>query len=143
MQNKQGFTLIELLIVVVIIGILAAIAIPRFGETRERAFRSSVTSDLRNLQTVQEQCYFDTNCGSGTIYQYETTDVANLNFQSSEGVAIALASVGDGYTATATHDALGTDSCVLTVGGGADGNSPDGIVCAWDANGGTDGGTDA
>ena len=58
MQNRKGFTLIELLIVVVIIGILAAIAIPKFANTKEKAYIAAMKSDLRNLATAQEN-YFN------------------------------------------------------------------------------------
>ena len=57
-SGKRGFTLIELLIVVVIIGILAAIAIPKFQETKGKAFASSLKSDLRNLSSVQEDYFY-------------------------------------------------------------------------------------
>ena len=53
LKRRQGFTLIELLIVIVIIGILAAIAIPKFGKTREKAYFKAMMSDLRNLQSQQ------------------------------------------------------------------------------------------
>src|SRR2546425_7268647 len=53
-MNRKGFTLIELLIVVVIIGILAAIAIPKFANTKEKAYLHSMKSILRNLVTAEE-----------------------------------------------------------------------------------------
>ena len=61
LRNKKGFTLIELLIVVVIIGILAAIAIPKFANTKEKAYVASMKSDLRNLITAQEAYFSDFN----------------------------------------------------------------------------------
>ena len=57
--NRKGFTLIELLIVVVIIGILAAIAIPKFSNTKEKAFVASMKADLKNLVGVQESFFAD------------------------------------------------------------------------------------
>src|SRR5689334_898260 len=56
---RKGFTLIELLIVVVIIGILAAIAIPKFANTKEKAYLASMKSDLRNLATAEESFFAD------------------------------------------------------------------------------------
>src|SRR5678809_1375337 len=58
-NNRKGFTLIELLIVVVIIGILAAIAIPKFANTKEKAYLASMKSDLRNMATVEEGYFSD------------------------------------------------------------------------------------
>lgn len=114
-MNKKGFTLIELLIVVVIIGILAAIAIPRFGETRERAFQSAVTSDLRNVQTLQEQFYFDNDYtyATGVSAAGSATDVA---FTPSDAVTITISGASaTGYTATGTHSGWTGNQCVLTV----------------------------
>jgi len=53
-RNQKGFTLIELLIVVAIIGILAAIAIPQFSAYRQKAYNSAAVSDLKNLKTGME-----------------------------------------------------------------------------------------
>lgn len=112
MLNRKGFTLIELLIVVVIIGILAAIAIPKFSATREKAYYSAMKSDLKNLQASQEIYYSD---GS---YQY-TDDEAALEFSESQGsnVAITVAGGGTQWWAEATHDALDatTQSCDVFV----------------------------
>lgn len=59
MRNKQGFTLIELLIVVAIIGILAAIAIPQFSAYRQKGFNSSAVSDIKNAKTAEESLFAD------------------------------------------------------------------------------------
>ena len=58
-STRKGFTLIELLIVVVIIGILAAIAIPKFANTKEKAYVAAMKSDLRNLMTAEEGYFAD------------------------------------------------------------------------------------
>ena len=71
MSNRKGFTLIELLIVVVIIGILAAIAIPKFAATKDKAKLASVKTDLRNTETAQE-AYFSDFTTYGTMAQLNT-----------------------------------------------------------------------
>lgn len=98
-MDRKGFTLIELLIVVVIIGILAAIAIPRFGETRDRAFISAMQSDLNQLRTAQEMYYQDNDF----TYASDAGDLGDL-FSGTDGVTVTINSGdADGWDATATH----------------------------------------
>lgn len=61
LRNKKGFTLIELLIVVAIIGILAAIAIPQFAAYRIRGYNAAAQSDIKNFKTAMESYYADSN----------------------------------------------------------------------------------
>src|SRR5260221_4644017 len=74
-RNKKGFTLIELLIVVVIIGILAAIAIPKFAKTKEKAYLASMKADLRNGATYEESYAADSAgayfSGNGTAQGFK------------------------------------------------------------------------
>lgn len=96
-SSKKGFTLIELLIVVVIIGILAAVAIPKFSKTKDRAARASGITDIRNLATSQEAYYADSN-------RYATiADTGNvpgrMNFTTSAGnTALALTGTTTGWS---------------------------------------------
>jgi len=104
MNNKKGFTLIELLIVVVIIGILAAIAIPKFANTKDKAYVAAMKSDLRNLATYEEQYAADQN---GAYFAGTATTATPLNgFTPSQNVtitAVIVAGPPQSWTASATH----------------------------------------
>ena len=113
---RKGFTLIELLIVVVIIGILAAIAIPKFANTKEKAYVASMKSDLRNLVTAQEAYFSDNNSTYAT-----TTGASGLNtsYRASSGVTVTLGTVSNtGWDATAAHTST-AKTCKIALGGGA------------------------
>ena len=114
--TRKGFTLIELLIVVVIIGILAAIAIPKFANTKEKAYLASMKSDLRNMATVQEGYFADNQLYvAGTAKNFGGTTSLS-GFVPSAGVTVtALASGGSGWSATAGHSAT-TRTCGIFIG---------------------------
>ena len=110
MSNRKGFTLIELLIVVVIIGILAAIAIPKFSSTKDKAYVAAMKSDLRNLVTAQES-YFADNLEYGNIATIGTS------YQMSQGVTVTTSLVTPtGWSAAASHLSLPTTGCTIALG---------------------------
>jgi type IV pilus assembly protein PilA len=112
--QKSGFTLIELLIVVVIIGILAAIAIPKFANTKEKAYIASMKSDLRNLITAQEAYFSDNN----STYASSTTALST-SYKASSGVTVAIGTVTNtGWDATSSHNST-AKTCKISVGGSA------------------------
>jgi type IV pilus assembly protein PilA len=119
MQNRtrKGFTLIELLIVVVIIGILAAIAIPKFANTKEKAYLASMKSDLRNMATTQESYFADNQVyTSGPASNVAGATVSLVGFVPSSGVSVtAAATGGTGWSTTASHTAT-TRTCAIFVG---------------------------
>jgi len=98
MSNKQGFTLIELLIVIVILGILAALAIPKVSNITYRSYFAAMEADLKNLASQQEIYY-------ASEYSY-TAEKSDLAFISSRDVSISVNADSEGWSATATHVAL-------------------------------------
>jgi type II secretion system protein G len=122
LSGKKGFTLIELLIVVVIIGILAAIAIPKFANTKQKAYLASMKSDLRNLSTAEESYFAD-----GQQY---TTSKSAMNFTESKGNTVTVdAADGTGWKAHVTNTAVTTPaSCSVAFGGQAPSTSEDGVI---------------
>ena len=120
MLNRKGFTLIELLIVVVIIGILAAIAIPKFASTKEKAYLASMKSDLRNGATAEEGYFADNQVylsGAASNLAGVATPLAAMgNFTPSAGVTITFtATGGTGWSATTAHSAT-PKTCAIFIG---------------------------
>ena len=107
MRNGRGFTLLELLIVVVIIGILAAIAIPKFVNTKTKTYVAAMKSDLRNLATAEEAFYYDS--------AYYTADTSLLRFSTTTGVSVTISVIAGGWNAMASHT-LTTHRCYLFAG---------------------------
>jgi prepilin-type N-terminal cleavage/methylation domain-containing protein len=115
-QFKKGFPLIELLIVVLILGVVAAILIQRFGNSKDKTYVAQMQSDLRNLATYEEQ-YAAEN--GGTYFSGTATMSSPLRgFHPSESVRITvttLAGPPPSWTARASH-ALTPSVCVIVTG---------------------------
>ena len=98
--NKKGFTLIELLIVMVLIGIICAITIPRFANSKEKTYLTAMKSDLRNLATYQESSAAD------SLGAYFSGDGFAFGFRPSQSVTVNATAVSGPpptWSATATH----------------------------------------
>ena len=113
--KRNGFTLVELLIVVVMVGILAAIALPKFSGSRDKAKLAAIKSDVRNAETAQES-YFSDYGRYGSIAQLQTA-----GFKLSPGVTMRINATRRGYTIRATDRSIPSTikGCSVQVGGGA------------------------
>jgi prepilin-type N-terminal cleavage/methylation domain-containing protein len=106
---RPAFTLIELLIVVVIIGIIAAIAIPKFNNTKGKANAAALRADLRNLASAQEAYFFEKSAFS--------TDTTLLKMNTSPGVVLTIITAdGAGWSAKATHPLSFPLTCAIFSG---------------------------
>ncbi|MBM4185426.1 MAG: prepilin-type N-terminal cleavage/methylation domain-containing protein [Gemmatimonadetes bacterium] len=126
--RSHGFTLVELLIVVVVIGILATIAIPKFSRMREKPYIAAVTSDLKNLASQQE-IYLSNQ------YSYAAALTDMPEYRASDNVVISInEATGTGWAATGTHSGLAGAQCGIYFGSGSASNatpatSPGTVVC--------------
>ena len=100
---RKGFTLIELLVIVVIVGILAALAIAKFGNSKKHAYTSAMKMDLRNLATTAETKFAGDNSYTGLVAP-----------QGSAGVIITVTSASSTWSATATHANVPGITCMIS-----------------------------
>lgn len=108
-DGTTGFTIIELLIVMVVLGVLAAIAAPQAAKVKERSYRGTMKSDLRNVVVAQEAYFSDNQTYAGTL-----GDLGSL-YRPSQGVTLTLSGIdATGWSAEAAH-ALSTTTCSVEV----------------------------
>jgi prepilin-type N-terminal cleavage/methylation domain-containing protein len=112
LRKNSGFTLVELLIVVAIIGILAAIAIPQFAAYRAKAYCSAVKSDLANMAITQEAYFTDNNAyfaagpvvgPASLVIPPIAPSTTGATLKPSTGVSITTALVAGGFTGVGVH----------------------------------------
>jgi prepilin-type N-terminal cleavage/methylation domain-containing protein len=104
--RRRGFTFAEVLIVMLVIGILVGLAIPRFTNTRGRTHLAALQSDLRNLALAQEAHYF-------TRGSYGTT-LDSLAARPSDGVTLTIVTADSaGWAATASHPMSSKRTCAV------------------------------
>lgn len=114
MSQQHGFTLVELMVVVVIVGLLAAIAGPQFANARERTYVAVMTTNLRNFATAEESYFYDFATYSG-----DAADVQARGAELSKDVTLTINEATlSGWSATATH--IGTPvKCYMFMGSAA------------------------
>ena len=123
MNRRRGFTFIELLAVMLLLGALSSLAVPRFREYKTRAYLGAMRSDLGNLRIAEEEHWSE--------HQKYATDTAALEFRSTTNVKIAITSTNlvGGYTAIATHSNVPGQQCMTAMGAEAAPREPGAIVC--------------
>jgi prepilin-type N-terminal cleavage/methylation domain-containing protein len=98
-KNEEGFTLIELMIVIAIIGILAAIAIPNFIQYRKRSYNTAANADTKNLYTASQAYFTDNPTG-----QADLPALKNYGFRQTSDVSLAIGgTTQSSFSATAYH----------------------------------------
>lgn len=130
MKQRKGFTIVELLTVMIVIGALSSMAVPRFREYKTRAYLAAMQSDLGNLKIAQESYWAE--------HLRYATDTSSLELRFSANVAISITSkdVSGGYTATATHSNVPGQQCHTAMGKEAAPREP-GMVFCGPAGGGS------
>lgn len=124
-MGRRGLTLLELLAVIVIIGILAALAIVKTRAAKDKSMLAAIKMDLHNL-VVAEEAYFSDNKTFGSLAQIRTAK----EFQLSPGNTMVITTSASGFTATGTNTLIASTikKCTIRVGSG--GSAADGkLTC--------------
>lgn len=107
-RARDGFTMIELLVVIVIIGVLAAIAMPRFADSKRKAYVAAMKSDLRNVVSAAESHFAD----DGTYATWGGPAATNQ-------ITLTYVGTQNDWKATATHSAVPGLVCSIERGPGS------------------------
>ena len=131
-KTQKGFTLIELMIVIAIIGILAAVAVPQYGQYTKRAKFSEVITATNSAKTAVTICYQENNTVTGCDGGAAGTDIpADITAANAYGSVATLATLNGVIQATGTIDVDSATYTLTPVGRGTDAAPTGGAQLDW------------
>jgi len=113
-KNRKGFTLVEIMIVVVIIGLLAAMAIPAFNKVRQTSREKAVINNLRQIASAGQQYLLDTGKTQVLFEDLEGTYFPTIQKVAGETYGNTVTVKQEGGTIYVKSDGLGKEAIVFT-----------------------------